>query len=102
MTFTKVYLGEQQKRSEISSADTYDDRKTAQFTTADNLTRNFINAKAEKQQQNVNDQYNKVYEKHKGETLLGGRLQTAKRDNSSEQFANDSRKRQQSREYKSV
>ena len=43
----------------------YDDRKIAQFTTADKLMRNFINAKTDQQKQKASDQYNKVYDTHK-------------------------------------
>ena len=43
----------------------YDDRKIAQFTTADKLIRNFINAKTDQQKQKASDQYNKVYDTHK-------------------------------------
>ena len=39
--------------------DLYRNRKIAQFTTADNLIRNFINAKTDKQKQKANDQYDK-------------------------------------------
>ena len=42
----------------------YDDRKIAQFTTADKLLRNFINAKTEQLKQKASDQYNKVCEKN--------------------------------------
>ena len=59
----------------------YDDRKIAQFTTADKLIRTFINAKTDQQQQKANDQYNKVNEKHKEKKPLGERMQRAKRDN---------------------
>ena len=59
----------------------YDDRKIAQFTTADKLIRNFINAKTDQQKQKASDQYNTVYEKHKEKKPLGERMQTAKRDN---------------------
>ena len=59
----------------------YDDRKIAQFTTADKLVRNFINAKTDQQKQKASDQYNKAYDKHKERKPLGERMQTAKRDN---------------------
>ena len=38
----------------------YDDRKIAQFTTADKLIRNFINAKTDQQKQKASAQYNKT------------------------------------------
>ena len=59
----------------------YDDRILAQFTTADKLVRNFINAKTDQQKQKASDQYNKVHEKHKEKKPLGEIMQTAKRDN---------------------
>ena len=59
----------------------YDYRKIAQSTTADKLTRNFINAKTDQQKQKARDQYDKVYEKHKEKKPLGERMQTSKRDN---------------------
>ena len=59
----------------------YGDRKIAQFTTADKLIRNFINAKTDQQKQKASDQYNKVYDKHTEKKPLGERMQTAKGDN---------------------
>ena len=61
--------------------DLYRNRKIAQFTTADNLIRNFINAKTDKQKQKVNDQYDKVYQKHEEKKPLGERMQEAKGEN---------------------
>ena len=42
-----------------------------QFTTADKLSRNFINAKTDQQKQTASDQYNKVYEKTQGKETTG-------------------------------
>ena len=61
--------------------DLYRNRKIAQFTTADNLIRNFINAKTDKQKQKANDQYDKVYYKHEERTPLGERMQKSKEEN---------------------
>ena len=80
MIFIKADLTEQPKlKSKISSAYTMTE-KIAQFTTADKLIRNFINAKTDQQKQKVSDQY-KVYDKHKEKKPLGERMRTAKRDN---------------------
>ena len=61
--------------------DLYRNRKIAQFTTADNLIRNFINAKTDKQKQKANGQYDKVYQKHEEKKPLGERMQETKEEN---------------------
>ena len=81
MTFVKAGLTEQLKQKIRNTISLYDDRKIAQFTTADKLIRNFINAKTDQQKQKASDHYNKVYEKHKEKKPLGERMQRAKRDN---------------------
>ena len=81
MIFIKAEFNRATRTKMKNIIDLYDDRKIAQFTTADKLIRNFINAKTDQQKQKASDQYNKVYEKHKEKKPLGERMQTAKRDN---------------------
>ena len=59
----------------------YDDRKIAQFTTADNLIRQFITAKTDKQKTKANNAYDKIHDKHQDQEPLGQRMQKAKEEN---------------------
>ena len=59
----------------------YEDRKIAQFTTADNLIRQFITAKTDKQKANANKAYDKIHDKHQDREPLGQRMQKAKQEN---------------------
>ena len=55
----------------------YEDRKIAQFTTADNLIRQFITAKTDKQKAKANTAYDKIHDKEP----LGQRMREAKKEN---------------------
>ena len=59
----------------------YEDRKIAQFTTADNLIRQFITAKTDKQKTKANTAYNKIHDKHHDKEPLGQRMREAKKEN---------------------
>ena len=59
----------------------YEDRKIAQFTTADNLIRQFITAKTDKQKTKANNAYDKIHNKHHDQEPLGQRMQKAKEEN---------------------
>ena len=59
----------------------YEDRKIAQFTTADNLIRQFITAKTDKQKIKANNAYDKIHDKHHDKEPLGERMQKAKEEN---------------------
>ena len=59
----------------------YEDRKIAQFTTADNLIRQFITAKTDKQKTKANTAYDKIHDKHHDKEPLGQRMQEAKKEN---------------------
>ena len=59
----------------------YEDRKIAQFTTADNLIRQFITAKTDKQKTKTNNAYDKIHDKHQDKEPLGQRMQKAKEEN---------------------
>ena len=59
----------------------YSDRKIAQFTTADNLIRKPTTAKTDKEKTKVENEYNKIYDKHKDKEQLGQRMAQAKEDN---------------------
>ena len=59
----------------------YEDRKIAQFTTADNLIRQFKTAKTDKQKTKANNAYDKVHDKHHDKEPLGQRMQEAKKEN---------------------
>ena len=59
----------------------YEDRKIAQFTTADNLIRQFITAKTDKQKTKANNAYDKIHDKNHDKEPLGERMQKAKEEN---------------------
>ena len=59
----------------------YEDRKIAQFTTADNLIRQFITATTDKQKTKANNAYDKIHDKHHDKEPLGERMQKAKEEN---------------------
>ena len=59
----------------------YEDRKIAQFTTADNLIRQFITAKTDKQKTKANKAYDKIHDKHHDKEPLGQRMREAKKEN---------------------
>ena len=59
----------------------YSDRKTAHFTTADNLIRKLTTAKTDKEKSKAENEYNKIYDKHKDKEQLGQRMTQAKEDN---------------------
>ena len=59
----------------------YSDRKIAQFTTADNLIRKLTTAKTDKEKTKAENEYNKIYDKHKDKERLGQRMTQAKEDN---------------------
>ena len=59
----------------------YEDRKIAQFTTADNLIRQFITAKTDKQKAKANTAYDKIHDKHHDKEPLGQRMREAKKEN---------------------
>ena len=59
----------------------YSDRKIAQFTTADNLIRRLTTAKTDKEKTEAENEYNKIYDKHKDKEQLGQRMSQAKEDN---------------------
>ena len=58
----------------------YEDRKIAQFTTADNLIRQIITAKTDKQKAKANTAYDKIHDKHHDKEPLGQRMQDAKKE----------------------
>ena len=66
----------------------YEDRKIAQFTTADNLIRQFITAKTDKQKAKANTAYDKIHDKHHDKEPLGRRTQEAKKDNKKRNTSN--------------
>ena len=55
----------------------YEDRKIAQFTTVDNLIRQFIATKTDKQKTKANNTYDKIHDKEP----LGERIEKAKEEN---------------------
>ena len=59
----------------------YEDRKIAQFTTADNLIRQFITAKTDRQKTKANTAYDKIHDKHHDKEPLGQRMREAKKEN---------------------
>ena len=59
----------------------YEDRKIAQFTTADNSIRQFITAKTDKQKTKASNAYDKIHDKHQDKEPLGRRMQKAKEEN---------------------
>ena len=61
--------------------DLYSERKIAQFTTADNLVRKFITAKTAKDKEKADQEYNKIYDKHKDKPSLGERMEETKKEN---------------------
>ena len=61
--------------------DLYSERKIAQFTTADNLIRKFITAKTAKDKEKADQEYIKIYDKHKDKPSLGGRMEETKKEN---------------------
>ena len=60
--------------------DLYTDRKIAQFTTADNLIRKLATAKTDKEKTKAENEFNKLYDKHKDKQQLGQRMAQAKAD----------------------
>ena len=66
----------------------YEDRKIAQFTTADNLIRQFITAKTDKQKAKANTAYDKIHDKHHDKEPLGRRMQEAKKENKKRNTSN--------------
>ena len=66
----------------------YEDRKIAQFTTADNLIRQFITAKTDKQKTKANNAYDKIHDKHHDKEPLGRRMREAKKENKKRNTAN--------------
>ena len=61
-----------------------EDRKIAQFTTADNLMRQFITANADKQKAKANNAYDKIHDKEP----LGQRMREAKKENKKRNTSN--------------
>ena len=59
----------------------YEDRKIAQFTTADSLIRQFITAKSDKQKTKANTAYDKIHDKHHDKEPLGQRMRETKKEN---------------------
>ena len=59
----------------------YEDCKIAQFTTADNLIRQFITAKTDKQKTKANTAYDKIHDKHHDKEPLGQKMREAKKEN---------------------
>ena len=59
----------------------YEDRKIAQFTTADNLITQFITAKTDKQKTEANNAYDKIHDKRHDKEPLGQRMREAKTEN---------------------
>ena len=70
----------------------YSERKIAQFTTADNLIRKFITAKTTKDKEKADQEYNKIYDKHKDKPSLGERMEETKKENVRTGKANPSKK----------
>ena len=66
----------------------YEDRKIAQFTTANNLIRQFITAKTDKQKTKANTAYDKIHDKHHDKEPLGQRMQEAKKENTKQNTSN--------------
>ena len=66
----------------------YEDRKIAQFTTADNLIRQFITAKTDKQKAKANTAYDKIHDKHQDKEPLGRRMREAKKENKKRNTSN--------------
>ena len=66
----------------------YEDRKIAQFTTADNLIRQFITAKTDKQKAKANTAYDKIHDKHHDKEPLGQRMREAKKENKKRNTSN--------------
>ena len=62
----------------------YEDRKIAQFTTADNLIRQFITAKTDKQKAKANTAYDKIHGKHHDKEPLGKECGKQRRKTKSE------------------
>ena len=59
----------------------YSERKIAQFTTADNLIRKLTTSKTDKEKTKAENEYNKIYDKHKDKEQVGQRMAQAKEDN---------------------
>ena len=59
----------------------YEGRKIAQFTTADNLIRQFIIAKTDKQIAKANTAYDKIHDKHHDKEPLEQRMREVKKEN---------------------
>ena len=59
----------------------YEDRKIAQFTTADHLIRQFMTAKTDKQKTKAHIAYDKIHDKHHDKEPLGQRMREAKKEN---------------------
>ena len=57
-----------------------EDRKIAQFTTADTLIRQFITAKTDKRKTKANNAYDKIHDKHHNKETVGRRMQEAKKE----------------------
>ena len=74
-------LTEQPTKKVRNIIDLYSDRKIDQFTTADNLIRKFITARTPKDKEKAENEYKKVYDKHKDKPSLGERMQEAKQEN---------------------
>ena len=66
----------------------YEDRKIAQFTTADNLIRPFITAKTDKQKTKADNTYDKIHDKHRDKEPLGQRMREAKKENKKRKTSN--------------
>ena len=66
----------------------YEDRKIAQFTNADNLMRQFITAKTDKQKTKANNTYGKTHDKHHDKEPLGQRMREAKKENKKRNTSN--------------
>ena len=66
----------------------YEDRKIAQFTTADNLIQQFITAKTDKQKAKANTAYDKIHDKHHDKEPLGQRMREAKKENTKQNSTN--------------
>ena len=66
----------------------FGDRKIAPFTTTENLLRQFIVAKTDKQTTKENNANDKVHDKHHDKEPLGRRMQEAKKENKNRNGAN--------------
>ena len=80
-TTTKTALTQPVRTNIQNLIDFYEDRKIAQFTTADNLIRQFITAKTDKQKTKANNAYDKIHDKHHDKEPLGQQMREAKKEN---------------------